>query len=79
MYLVCAYNHHHIQMEGNFQHFTEKKLEILPSAALHSLTNLERDKNTLQCLHVERLLQLIGDVIRQCSRGLNIGHNHNKA
>lgn len=56
------------QMKGNFQHFTGKK--NLPSAACQFDTLLEKDKNTLRCLYVEHLLQLIGNVIRQCSHGL---------
>jgi hypothetical protein len=68
-------------MEGNCQHFIAKKKKkkgkILQQLSLTTL--LERDKNTLQCLYVEHLLQLIGDVMRQWSRDLNVVYNHNKA
>lgn len=48
-------------------------LEDLPS----STKLLEREKYTT--VFAEHLLPLIGDVIRQCSGGLKVVHNHSKA
>lgn len=55
------------------------KSRTLLSTALPSLTKLlERDKRTTT-VFVEHLLLLIDDVIRQCSSGLKVVHNHSKA
>lgn len=49
-----------------------------PSTAFPSLTTFgKREKYTT--VFVEHLLPLIGDVIRQCSGGLKVVHNHSKA
>lgn len=56
-----------------------RKSRTLLSTALPSLTKLlERDKRTTT-VFVEHLLLLIGDVIRHCSSGLKVVHNHSKA
>lgn len=78
---MCAFNNH-IQVEVNFQHFTEKKkkkLKNFPSAALHRVADNFWKEKHITVVYGEHLLQLIGNAIRQCTRGLNIGHNHNKA
>lgn len=70
--------HHQLSSGGEFSLFLlRKKKEIFPSAALCRLISLQRQKHTT--VFVEHLLQLVGNVVRQCSRGLHTGHNHNKA